>query len=80
MQSESNLTKSIYRIAKMDCSAEEQMVRKKLESFINIKKLDFDLTERTLSVIHLNDNDEITKSLDELELDSNLIESKTVDE
>lgn len=80
MQSESYLTKSIYRIAKMDCSAEEQMVRMKLESLSNIKKLDFDLSNRTLSVVHSNDNNEITKSIDELELDSQLIKTKPVEE
>lgn len=52
----------------------------KLESLSNIKKLDFDLTNRTLSVIHSNANDEITKSIDELNFNSSLIESKPVDE
>lgn len=80
MSSNSILTETKYKISKMDCSAEEQMVRMKLENLSNIKKMDFDLTNRTLSVIHQNDNDEITKSIDELNLDSSLIESKTVDE
>ena len=80
MQSESNLTKSSYRISKMDCSAEVQMIRMKLESFSEIKKLDFDLTNRTLSVVHSSDNYEITKSIDELELDSSLIETEPVEE
>ena len=80
MQSESYLTKSTYRISKMDCSAEEQMVRMKLESLSNIKKLDFDLTNRTLSVIHSDDNEKITESIDELNLDSSLIECKPIDE
>ncbi|GJQ61137.1 MAG: transporter [Melioribacteraceae bacterium] len=56
------------------------MVRMKLESLSNIKRLDFDLTKRTLSVIHSGDNDEITKSIDELNLDSRFIESKPIEE
>lgn len=80
MSSKYKLTKSIYKIAKMDCSAEEQMVRMKLERFSNIKKLDFDLTNRTLSVVHSRNNEEITKSIDELNLDSSLIENKPVTE
>jgi Co/Zn/Cd efflux system component len=52
----------------------------KLESLSNFKNLDFDLTKRTLSVIHLNDNDEITLSIDELNLDSSLIETEPFDE
>lgn len=64
----------------MDCSAEERMVRMKLEKFSCIKKLDFDLANRTISVIHSNDNNEITKSIEELELDSKLIETKPVEE
>lgn len=64
----------------MDCSAEEQMVRMKLQGLDNIRSLDFNLNNRTLSVIHLNDNNEITQRINELELDSTLIESKPIDE
>ena len=62
----------------MDCSAEEQLVRMKLESLSNVKNLEFDLNNRTLSVIHSEDNDEITKNIDELNLASRLIENKPV--
>ncbi len=76
MQSKSHLRESKYKIAKMDCAAEEQLVRMKLESLSSIKKLSFNLTERTLIVIHSSDNTPITKSIDELNLDSSLLESK----
>lgn len=78
MQTKSNLTKSIYHIAKMDCAAEEQMIRLTLEHISGIKSLEFDLSNRTLIVLHSNDSDEITQRIDELELDSKLITIKAV--
>jgi hypothetical protein len=37
----------------MDCPSEEQLVRMKLEGIESITKLEFDIPNRTLAVIHL---------------------------
>jgi len=52
----------------MDCSAEEQMVRMKLEDMSYIKRLEFNLPERKLEVYHHGDSEEIARSLQELNL------------
>ncbi len=52
----------------MDCPAEEQMVRMKLEDVAGIKELKFDLPNRLLEVIHTGDVEAIKASLDELNL------------
>ena len=52
----------------MDCSAEEQMVRMKLEPLNQISHLEFDLAKRTLSVYHTSKVDEISIALAELNL------------
>jgi Co/Zn/Cd efflux system component len=63
----------------MDCSAEEQMVRMKLEDVDSIRKLEFNLPERTLIVFHSDENDLITNKINELQLDSKLIQSNILD-
>jgi Co/Zn/Cd efflux system component len=63
----------------MDCSAEEQMVRMKLENIESVRKLDFNLTERTLVVFHSGAPDRITDAIRDLDLDSKLIRSDLTD-
>ena len=67
------MKKSIYKISKMDCPSEEQLVRMKLQEVNSIKELKFDIQNRNLTVIHQNNSDLITKKISELELDSSLI-------
>jgi Co/Zn/Cd efflux system component len=69
------MTKSTYKISKMDCASEETLIRMKLEPIADIIKLDFDLHERSLSVYHKGDVKIITKSLSELNLNSIFIKS-----
>ena len=60
------MQKSIYHISQMDCPSEENLILMKLDSLSNIKKLDFDLEKRLLSVIHEEGNIEMTTKLEEL--------------
>lgn len=73
------MEKSVYKISKMDCPTEEQMVRMKLEGLEFIKDLQFDLSNRILIVIHKKHNDVITKKIDDLNLDSSLIKNEKID-
>lgn len=74
------MIKSNYKISKMDCPSEEQLVRMKLEGIESIIKLEFDIPNRTLAVIHLDDNDIITQKINELNLDSSLISSSEIND
>lgn len=74
------LNKSIYKISKMDCPSEEQMIRMKLEGIEEIKNLQFDIPNRKLTVIHTNNSDLITDRIDELKLDSKLVETAAYNE
>lgn len=65
--------KSIYKISKMDCPSEEQIIRMKLDSVQSIKNLDFNIAERTLSVIHTDNQDTIFNKLNSLNFDTKLI-------
>lgn len=57
---------SDYTIPKMDCSAEEQMVRMSLSSLESVNSLIFDLPNRNLKVLHEGNTDLITSKLEAL--------------
>ena len=71
---------SSFRIPKMDCAAEEQMVRDALERIEGIRKLDFDLSARRLGVYHDGDVKQITARLDDLRLGAKLETSEAIRE
>lgn len=69
------MQKSTFKIAKMDCPSEEQMIRMKLDDLIEIQSLDFDIPNRQLTVFHSGNNDGIFERLDALDFDTSLIGS-----
>ena len=71
--------KTIFKISKMDCPSEEQMIRMKLSDITTIKSLDFDIPNRKLIVFHTDEKDKIFKKLEELKFDTSIIESFSID-
>ncbi|MCF8366520.1 MAG: cation diffusion facilitator family transporter [Bacteroidales bacterium] len=73
--------RSKYKISGMDCPSEEQMIRMQLENTEGIKKLDFDIPNRSLEVFHSHKNlDQINALLDDLKMGSELESSESADE
>jgi len=70
------MKKSTFNIPQMDCSAEEQMIRMKLEGVESIQSLKFDIPNRTLEVYHDDKLKEIEEALDSLNLRSKLDSTK----
>lgn len=70
------MQKTIFKIQKMDCPSEENLIRLKLDSIKSITRLDFDLENRMLTVYHNNQLELIEKSIAELNLDHKLISSE----
>jgi Co/Zn/Cd efflux system component len=65
----------------MDCAAEEQMVRMALdrpEVAPNVRRLEFDLVERRLSVVHAASSDAIAAALQPLGLGARLMQSRAL--
>lgn len=62
------MKKTIFKIAKMDCPSEENLIRIKLDGITSIKNLDFDIHNRKLTVFHSGDSNHIESSLAELQL------------
>lgn len=73
------MNKSIFKINKMDCSSEEQMIRMKLESFDQVEQLSFDIPNRLLEVFHTGEVKSIHEAVRSLKLNDVLIETKEVE-
>ena len=63
----------------MDCPSEENLIKMKLSDIDGIKKVDFDLEERILTLYHIADVDIISNSIKELNLNESLIVSEETD-
>ncbi|RUT79646.1 cation transporter [Ancylomarina longa] len=72
--------KSVFIISKMDCPSEENIIRMKLDGMPVIKKLDFDIENRTLEVFHSKENLEIQARLEDLNLGAKLLNISTIEE
>ncbi len=62
------MEKTIFEISKMDCPSEENLIRMKLDSIAAIKNLDFDISNRKLTIFHIGQIDQIETSIAELNL------------
>ena len=67
--------RSEFRIPKMDCAAEERLVRMALEGDRHVRWLEFDLQARQLAVVHSGDARAIREKLEPLRLGATLLGS-----
>jgi len=74
------MDKSLFEISQMDCAAEENLVRMKLDDVNAVRKLDFDLSARRLAIFHEGNLDTIEKSIHELNLNSRLLKTELTNE
>jgi Co/Zn/Cd efflux system component len=74
------MNKTTFKISKMDCSTEEQMIRMKLDGLTVIKSLDFDIPNRKLTILHTDDFEPIFLQLDSLNFDTSVLESGSAGE
>ncbi len=74
------MEKSIYKITQMDCPSEENLIRMKLDGISDIKHLDFDIPNRTLTVYHNGLADEIEQSIIALNLGGKKVKTVETEE
>jgi len=67
--------RTVFELPKMDCAAEEQMVRIALDGHPQVRALRFDLAARRVEVIHEGGADNILARLTPLGLGTSLVES-----
>ena len=70
------MQKTIFKITKMDCPSEENLIRIKLMGNPNVKKLEFDIPNRMLVVFHTDAIDTIEQSILELNLGGQKLRSE----
>lgn len=73
------MLKSEIHITKMDCPSEENLIRMKLEGYEGIQKLEFDIPNRTLTIVHTGEIDSIFSTITELNLGSKIISTEETD-
>ena len=71
-----SMEKSIFKISKMDCPSEENLIRMKLKDIPDIANLDFDIPNRTLTIYHDGNIDKIEEFIIDLDLGGKKISSK----
>ncbi len=74
------MRKSTYKITKMDCPSEENLIRMKLDGMTAIKNLDFDIPNRTLTVFHDGQSDQIEQSIIDLDLGGKKVKTIEIEE
>jgi Co/Zn/Cd efflux system component len=70
------MEKTIFTISKMDCPSEENLIRMKLNDISGIENLDFDIPNRTLTIYHNGQIEQIERSINELKLGAKKISTK----
>lgn len=71
------MNKTTFQISKMDCPAEENIIKMKLSGFTEIAALAFDVPNRLVVINHSGNHDEILKALDSLDFDTTFIATET---
>ncbi len=72
------MLKTEYLVSKMDCPSEENLIRVQLSEIKGIKKLEFDIANRRLTVYHTEENVEIGNKLIGLNLGAQQSGTSTV--
>ena len=74
------MTTTRFRVGKMDCAAEEQLVRMRLDAVAGVRRVDIDLANRTVAVDHEGTVGEIAAALDSLDLGSTELDSTALED
>ncbi len=71
------LLKSLFKVSGMDCAAEENLVRLRLQDLESVKSLEFDLSNRLVTVFHDGQVNDIEAALSSLDLGSHHVRTST---
>lgn len=74
------MKKTTFKISQMDCPSEEQMIRMKLSEIKGIQQLEFDISNRKLTIVNETDSNLILDSLEDLKLNTTLITEESIND
>ncbi len=72
------MDKTLFKVPKMDCSSEENLIRMKLEDIASIRSMNFDLSKREVTIYHDGETSEIETSIKELNLGAEIVSTAQV--
>ncbi len=67
------MDKTLFKVPKMDCPAEENLVRMKLENISCVYDMNFDISRREVTVFHEGQLEKIEKSIRDLNLGGKML-------
>ena len=73
------MKKTVFEISQMDCPSEENLIRLKLDSVDGIKRLDFDIPNRKLSVFHSGQDKQLEQAILSLNLGGKKVNTTVVE-
>jgi len=73
------MNKTTFKISKMDCPSEENLIRMKLDGNSDIEYLEFDISNRQLTVFHHGNVENIQHAIHDLNLGDTLLSTETID-
>lgn len=74
------MEKTTFKIPKMDCPSEENLIRIKLDGISEIKNLDFDIPNHQLTVFHHGKLESIQRSIIDLNLGAKRVRTEESDQ
>jgi len=74
------MQKSLFKISKMDCPSEENLIRMKLNGIDSIKTLEFDIPNRYLTVYHNDKIDQISEAIESLNLGGKKVSTDEIED
>lgn len=69
-----------FDVPKMDCGAEEQLIRMRLGDRSDVRRVTCDLGNRTVEIVHVGDAAEIERELQSLKLGASLVGTSAIEE
>ena len=73
------MNKTTFKISKMDCPSEENLIRMKLDGNSDIEYLEFDIPNRQLTVFHHGHVENVQHAIHDLNLGDTLLSTETID-
>ncbi|MCA1932788.1 MAG: cation transporter [Calditerrivibrio sp.] len=74
------MKKTIYHVKEMDCPSEEHMIRMKLSHLSTISDINFDIPQRSVTIVHNEKELEILRLIKELGFTVSVVESYNIND
>ncbi len=74
------MDKTLFKVPKMDCPAEENLIRMKLENLSSVYDMNFDIPRREVTVFHEGQLEQIEKSIRDLNLGGKILSTGHIDQ